>query len=108
MMRSAKGTVEEPGSRVAQKSGLNRSIGDAGWARFVILLSYKAERAGGKVIRVNPKNTSNLCSKCQRLTPSRIGDDFCCADCGQTMDRDHNAALNILGRGIVVPVAKPT
>ena len=106
MMRSAKGTIEQPGSQVAQKSALNRSIGDAAWSRFITYLSYKAERAGGKVIRVNPKNTSNLCSRCRRITQSNIGDDFHCAHCGHVSDRDHNAALNILGRGIVVPVAQ--
>ena len=97
---------KEPGRQVAQKSGLNRSIADAAWGRFVSFLAYKAERAGGQVIRVKPRNTSNLCSVCQRLTPSRIGDAFSCAHCGHTMDRDHNAALNILARGVVIPVAQ--
>ena len=104
MMRSAKGSVERPGTRVAQKSGLNRSIADAAWGRFVTYLAYKAERAGGQVIRVKPNHTSNCCSVCQRLTPSRIGDAFSCAHCGHTSDRDWNAALNILARGVVVPV----
>jgi len=106
MMRSARGSLDEPGRKVAQKSGLNRSLGDAAWGRFVNFLVYKAERAGGQVIRVNPKHTSNLCSACQRKTPSRIGDEFRCAHCGHTMDRDHNAALNILTRGVVIPVAQ--
>ena len=106
MMRSAKGSLAEPGTNVAQKTALNRSIGDAAWGRFVTFLAYKAERACGQVIRVNPKNTSNLCSRCQRLTPTKIGDAFCCAHCGHTLDRDHNAALNILARGVVIPVAK--
>ena len=104
MMRSAKGSVERPGTRVAQKSGLNRSIADAAWGRFVTYLAYKAERAGGQVIRVKPHHTSNCCSVCQRLTPTKIGDEFSCAHCGHTSDRDHNAALNILARGVVVPV----
>ena len=104
MMRSAKGTIEEPGIKVAQKSGLNRSIADAAWSKFIAFLSYKAERAGGKVIHVNPKNTSNLCSRCHRLTKTNIGDEFSCAYCGHSIDRDTNAAINILGRGIVIPV----
>lgn len=103
MMRSARGTVEQPGSKVAQKSGLNRSIADAAWGRFVRFLTYKAERAGGQVIRVKPNNTSNLCARCQRLTRTNIGDEFRCAHCNHAMDRDHNAALNILGRGVVTP-----
>ena len=72
-MRSAKGTLDKPGTRVAQKSALNRSIADAAWGRFVTYLAYKAERAGGQVIRVKPHNTSNCCSSCS-AQPSRIGD----------------------------------
>ena len=106
MMRSARGTVEEPGTMVAKKSALNRSISDAAWGRLITFLVYKAERAGGRVIRVNPKNTSNLCSRCGHLTPSKIGDDFSWAACGHSLDRDHNAVRNILARGIVVPVAE--
>ena len=106
MMRSAKGTIEEPGTNVAQKTGLNRSIGDAAWGRFADLLTYKAERAGGSVIRVNSRNTSNECSRCHAITPSRIGDLFSCGKCGLTMDRDHNAALVIMSRGVVAPTAE--
>jgi putative transposase len=107
MTRSAKGTVEEPGTNVAQKTGLNRSIGDAAWGRFAELLTYKAARAGGSVIRVDPRNTSNECSRCHAITPSRIGDLFSCRKCGLEMDRDHNAALVIEYRGVVAPqVAK--
>ena len=105
MMRSASGTVEHPGTNVAQKIGLNRSIGDAAWGRFAELLTYKAERAGGSVIRVNPRNTSKECSWCHALTPSKIGDLFSCHRCGLTMDRDHNAALVIQHRGVVAPQA---
>jgi putative transposase len=106
MMRSAKGTVEEPGTNVARKTGLNRSIGDAAWGRFAELLTYKAERAGGSVLRVNPRNTSNECSRCHTITPSRIGDLFSCPRCGLTMDRDYNAALVIEQRGVVAPIAE--
>ena len=103
MTRSARGTVEAPGSNVAQKTGLNRSIGDAAWGRFAELLTYKAARAGGSVVRVDPRNTSNECSRCHAITPSRIGDLFSCRRCGLTMDRDHNAALVIEHRGVVAP-----
>ena len=53
-----------------------------------------------------PHNTSNLCSRCGQLTPTKIGNDFSCAACGHVMDRDQNAALNILTQGVVVPVAE--
>jgi putative transposase len=103
MMGSASGTINAPGTNVAQKTGLNRSIGDAAWGRFAEFLTYKAARAGESVIRVNPRNTSNECSRCHAITPSVIGDLFSCSKCGLTMDRDHNAALVILDRGVVVP-----
>jgi putative transposase len=106
MMRSSKGTIDAPGTNVAQKTGLNRSIGDAAWGRFAELLTYKAARAGGSVVRVNPRNTSNECSRCHAITPSRIGDLFECHACGLVMDRDHNAALVIEHRGVVVPLAE--
>ena len=106
MMRSAKCTIDAPGSNIAQKSGLNRSIGDAAWSRFAELLTYKAARAGGLVIRVNPRNTSNECSRCHAITPSKIGDLFSCRKCGLRMDRDHNAALVIESRGVVAPIAE--
>lgn len=105
MTHSAKGTIEAPGSNVAQKTGLNRSISDAAWGRFAEFLTYKAVRAGGTVIRVNPKNTSNECSRCHAITPSKIGDLFRCRKCGLEMDRDHNAALVIEYRGVVIPQA---
>ncbi|MFP3373705.1 IS200/IS605 family accessory protein TnpB-related protein, partial [Pseudomonas sp. SIMBA_068] len=62
MTRSAKGTVEAPGKNVAVKAGLNRSISDASWGRLKALLHYKAELNGGRVIEVDPKHTSQICS----------------------------------------------
>lgn len=106
MMRSARGTIEAPGSNIAQKTGLNRSISDAAWGRFAELLTYKAARAGGSVIRVNPRNTSNECFRCHAITPSKIGALFHCPKCGNEMDRDHNAALVVQSRGVVAPQAE--
>lgn len=106
MTRSVKGSVEAPGKNVAQKTGLNRSISDAAWGRFAEFLTYKAERAGGSVIRVNPKNTSKTCSGCDARVPSKIGDLFSCPKCGLKVDRDWNAAINIRNRGVVAPLAE--
>ena len=64
MTRSAKGTVEAPGRNVAQKSGLNRSILDAGWGQFASILTAKAESAGRRVVLVNPAYTSIDCHTC--------------------------------------------
>lgn len=60
MTRSASGTVEEPGKNVAQKRGLNRSILDAGWGRLTGMIAYKAERAGGELLRVDARYSSHV------------------------------------------------
>ena len=60
------------------KSGLNRSISDAGWGGFISILRAKAEEAGRVWIEVDPRHTSDGCEKCgyaareNRVTPSRI------------------------------------
>lgn len=64
MTRTAKGTVEAPGVNVKQKSGLNRSILDQGWTQILTLLTYKADQAGARVIRVRPHGTSQTCHRC--------------------------------------------
>jgi putative transposase len=58
MTRSAAGTPEAPGTKVAAKRGLNRSILDAGWGQFASILTGKAEEAGRRLIKVDPRHTS--------------------------------------------------
>ena len=82
---------------------LAQSIHNASWNRFINMLSYKAESAGMKVIKVDARNTTQECSNChhikegdERLT---LGDRiYHCNICGLTMDRDINASINILNR----------
>ena len=75
----------------------SRAIGDASWSKFLGFLSYKAEGAGATLIRVNPKNTSQRCSGCQEPVPKSLAvRTHSCPHCGLVMDRDHNAAMNIL------------
>jgi putative transposase len=78
-----------------------KSINDAGWGEFIGMLSYKAESAGSKIMLVNPENTTKRCSKCgniQDMPPEiRVYD---CSDCGMKMNRDFNAAINILASGL--------
>lgn len=80
---------------------LAKSIADAAWSQLVQFTSYKAESAGRYVAQVNPRNTSKMCSRCGELVEKdlsvRIHD---CPGCGLTLDRDHNAAINILARGL--------
>lgn len=101
MMRSAKGTVEEPGRNVAQKTGLNRSMSEQAWSTFFFMLEYKAERAGTRFERVDPKYTSQTCSRCGTVdAESRKDERFRCVHCEFTDDADHNAAVNVLSRGM--------
>lgn len=79
---------------------LNRSILDSAWGSFVSLCSYKAENAGGKVVTVNPKNTSKMCSRCGALVEKDLTErTHHCPICSLKIDRDLNASLNILRLG---------
>lgn len=104
MTRSASGTIDNPGRNVAQKSGLNRSILDAGWGVFLTILAHKAESAGRELIAVNPANTSRTCARCghcaaeNRVTQA----EFACTACGHTAHADVNAAENILRAGLAL------
>jgi putative transposase len=101
MTRSASGTVDEPGTNVAQKSGLNRSILDAGWGVLLELIRQKAEEAVVEVVEVNPRNTSRTCHTCGHVAAeNRCGEAFLCRKCGHSAHADTNAAQNILGLGL--------
>ena len=101
MTRSAKGTIEEPGTNVAAKSGLNRSILANTWGIIRQQLSYKAEWAGRRFVEVDPRYTSQTCSQCGVIDrESRKGKVFHCRSCGHHQDADHNAAINILRKSL--------
>lgn len=101
MTRSAKGTSESPGKNVAAKAGLNRSILDQGWGQLRGQLKYKAEWAGTEYIEVDPRHTSQTCSRCGVVdATSRQGKHYRCNACGYSIDADHNAAINVLRRGL--------
>lgn len=99
MVRSASGTIDNPGRNVRQKAGLNRSILDQGWGRFRQMLKYKLDERGGDLIEVNPSYTSQTCSVCGVIdSDSRKAQRFTCTACGQDTHADTNAAINILRR----------
>jgi putative transposase len=81
---------------------LSKSILDAGWQYLVSKLHGKAEEAGRVVIRVNPAYTSKSCSGCGHIFEGQKLSDrwITCPECGLSLDRDHNAAINILKRGL--------
>jgi putative transposase len=97
-------TGEYLSNHASQKSGLNKSILDAGWAMFVEMTQVKAECAGRNVLMVNPYKTSQRCSNEQ--CGKEIKKDLSvrvhtCPHCGLSIDRDINAAINILRLGMV-------
>jgi putative transposase len=84
------------------KSGLNRSISDAGWGQFVSILRAKAEEAGRAWIEVDPRHTSDRCEACgyvageNRVTQA----EFACQRCAHRAPADEHAARNILRAGL--------
>lgn len=91
----------------AAKSGVNKSIQDAGWNRFVSMCTYKAENADREVLQVNPSYTSQVCSGCGTVKKKELSQRWHSCECGTSLDRDHNAAINILrlGRSQQSPMA---
>ena len=76
---------------------LAKSISDAGWRQFLNYLTYKAEEAGCLVEKVSPHYTSINCSVCGEPVPKTLAQRIHrCPFCKTVMDRDHNAAQNIL------------
>ena len=104
MTKSARGTVEEPGKNVAQKSGLNRRILDQGWGAFARMLGYKLAWHGGLLVLVDPRNTSRTCPACGHVAAENrtTQERFVCVNCGRTENADVNAAINIRERGLAL------
>ena len=108
MVKSAKGTLEEPGTNVVAKSGLNRSIVEQTWGVIRQQLLCKAEWAGRVYVEVDPRNTSRTCHRCGSLEPEQAEYRlFRCSACGLEADRDVNAAINILKRSEGPPLRAP-
>lgn len=82
---------------------LSLSAHDAALGAFRQMLSYKVENTGSQLVAVNARNTSQACSGCGSIVPKRLNvRTHVCPGCGVTLDRDVNAALNILARGLRV------
>lgn len=78
------------------RGNLAKSILDAAWGQLLYQITYKAEKAGRYAIAVNPRGTSIRCSGCGADVRKTLADrQHICGACGLSMDRDHNAALNI-------------
>ncbi|MGO0663439.1 RNA-guided endonuclease InsQ/TnpB family protein [Pseudomonas aeruginosa] len=102
MTRSASGTAEQPGSRVRQKAGLNRSILDQGWGEFARQLDYKTAWEGGWLEAVPPHRTSQECPACGFTHADNRQSQavFLCLACRHRENADTVAAKNIRERGL--------
>jgi len=82
------------------RTRMAKSIHDASWGRFVSLLEYKAARYGRTVVKIDRFHPSTkLCSACGALKDMPLSERVYRCPCGLVLDRDHNAALNVLAAG---------
>lgn len=80
---------------------INRGIADVAWRNFFNLLEYKAESADRRVVKVSPAYTTQDCSHCGNRQKLKLSDRiYHCPCCSLSLDRDVNAALNILSLGL--------
>lgn len=90
-------------SSMVRNHSLAQAIMDATWGKLRIYTAYKAKSRGGQLIVVNPCGTSQKCSRCGLIAEPKLDLSvrrFECRSCGLNLDRDHNAALNILKLGL--------
>lgn len=81
---------------------LAKSFHDVGISSFLLKLQYKAESAGVAVVKVNPRGTTQECSKCGNMVNKTLSQRMHdCPACGLSLSRDHNSAINILNRATV-------
>lgn len=86
---------------MVQNHNLAKHIADVAWSKLITITTYKAEWAGKRVELVNPYNTSQICSGCGEIVTKNLSErTHSCPFCGLILDRDHNAAINILRLGI--------
>jgi putative transposase len=93
--------VEDLQIRRLARGFLAKDVSDQGWAEFLRLLRYKAEDAGIQVVAVPPGGSSQTCSRCEARVPKPISERVHrCPGCALVIDRDVNAARNLLRLGL--------
>ncbi|MFR3284658.1 MAG: RNA-guided endonuclease InsQ/TnpB family protein [Clostridium fessum] len=87
---------------MSQDSRFGKSVHDNGWGMFTDFLSYKLERAGKKLVRIDKwYPSSKICSCCGKLKKElKLEDRIYSCTCGNQMNRDENAAINICREGL--------
>jgi putative transposase len=88
-------------TRMVKNHCLAKSIADAAWGQLATYTQYKAEEAGAAYIEIDPRGTSQRCSRCSAVVKKGLSVRVHqCPDCGLEIDRDLNAAYNILRLGL--------
>lgn len=89
-------------NQASAKSGLNRSMHDAGLGQLRVMLEAKGNERGRRVVPVDPRHTSQRCSACGHTDPDNRPTQalFLCLQCGHTENADVNAAKNILNAAV--------
>jgi putative transposase len=86
---------------ISKDSDMTNMYNDALLGRLRTKITYKAIGAGKEVVLVDPKGTSQRCSKCGKMVKKDLSErTHSCPRCGLVIDRDLNASINILGRGL--------
>ena len=88
----------------SRQAGLNKSFRDCAIAQFVKILERQAQKLGSKIIKVNPRNSSQYCWNCLNKVPKSLADRWhFCNNCNESCDRDFNSSLLLkkVGLGIV-------
>jgi putative transposase len=93
--------VEDLNIRGLARGFLARDVLDQGWKAFLTMLEYKAEEAGARLVSVPSSGSSQICSGCLVVVPKPLAErTHRCGGCGLAIDRDINAARNILRLGL--------
>ena len=86
---------------LARNTKLSKSIYDVAWGAFIEKLNAVAVKRGVHVVKVHPHNTSQNCSNCGQKVPKTLSiRTHSCPKCGTVLDRDENAAINILNKAL--------
>lgn len=88
-------------SNMLKNDRLSRAISDAGWSGFLLTLRSKAESAGVAFVEVDARGTSQECSSCGQVVRKDLSQRWHSCECGCSLDRDENAARNVLARGLL-------
>jgi putative transposase len=87
--------------QIGHGRGMRKNIADVAWTQLIEYTCNKAEEAGRTVVLINPRNTSKMCSSCGELVEKDLSVRVhACPHCGLVLDRDRNAAINILRLGL--------